>query len=223
MRKDNYMRLAAKKLHQSCQIIQDVGSITESDQNRFSICTDHGVFPARRAVSCLIEPVVGDRVLIAGDPADNLFIIAVLERLDAEPLQIVVDRDLSIGIKEGRFSIAAGKGVHLVSSAEISLTSAELTVNAIKGNIFLDRISYLGRQLFAEIDGIKFVGRVFEAVFERIAHKSRWSYCEVEEIDQVRSGQIDYRAEKNMNLRGQNALVTAEDLVKIDGDQIHLG
>jgi len=67
------------------------------------------------------------------------------------------------------------------------------------------------------------VGRFFDAVFERIAHKSRWSYREVEEMDQVRSGQIDYRSAKNLNLRGKHALITAEELVKIDGDQIHLG
>jgi hypothetical protein len=217
------MRLAAKKLHQPVQVIQDIGNITESGPDGFSICTDHGIFQTRRAVSCLIEPVVGDRVLIAGDPTDDLFIIAVLERFDAAPLQIVADRDLSIGIKKGQFSIAAAKGVHFVSSGEISLTSAELTVNAVKGNVFLDRLSYLGRQLFVEIDGIKLVGRFFDAVFERIAHKSRWSYREVEDIDQVRSGQIDYRSAKNLNLRGKHALITAEELVKIDGDQIHLG
>lgn len=217
------MGFAARKLHQSVELLQVVGTITETGADSFSVCTDHGMYQARRAVSCLIEPVVDDRVLIAGDPTENLFVIAVLERLDTAPLRIVADRDLSIGIKDGKFSIAAGKGVHLVSSAEISLTSAELSVNAVKGNIFFDRLSYLGRHLFAEIEGIRLLGRVFDAVMERMTQKSRWSYREVAEIDQVRSGQIDYRAVKNMSLRGKNALITAEELVKVDGDQIHLG
>jgi hypothetical protein len=217
------MGVAAKKLYQSVELLQATGTVTGSGADGFEVCTDFGIYRVRRAVSCLIEPVVDDRVLIAGDTSEGLFVIAVLERFDNTPLQIVADRDLSIGINEGQFSIAAGKGVHLVSSAEISLTSAELSINAVKGNVFLDRMSYLGRQLFAEIDGIRLLGRLFDSVFERLAHKSKWSFREVEEIDQVRSGQIDYRAVKNMNLRGKNALITAEELVKVDGDQIHLG
>ncbi|MBW2454888.1 MAG: DUF3540 domain-containing protein, partial [Deltaproteobacteria bacterium] len=35
--------------------------------------------------------------------------------------------------------------------------------------------------------------------------------------------QIQHRAEKNYSLHGENALVTADELVKVDGEQIHLG
>ena len=45
----------------------------------------------------------------------------------------------------------------------------------------------------------------------------------VEECDYLRSGEVDYRADKNMSLRGDNTMVTAKELVKVDGGQIHLG
>lgn len=217
------MGFALKKLHQDVKLLQAVGIITDAGADDFSVCTDYGVYQARRAVSCLIEPVIDDRVLIAGDPDEDLFVIAVFERNDTAPLKIVADRDLSIGVKEGRFSITADKGVRVASATEISLVSTELSVKTVKGNVFFERMTYLGRQLVAEIEGVKLLGRLFDAVFERISHTSRWSHREVEEIDQVRSSQIDYRASKNMALRGKNALITADELVKVDGDQIHLG
>ena len=45
----------------------------------------------------------------------------------------------------------------------------------------------------------------------------------VEELDHVRAEQIDYAAKKTMSLHGDNAIVTANELVKVDGEQIHVG
>jgi hypothetical protein len=70
---------------------------------------------------------------------------------------------------------------------------------------------------------MKLIGRFFHSMIDSISQKVKRSYRVVEDIDHVRSSQIDYRASKNMSLRGQNALINAEELVKIDGDQIHLG
>ena len=47
------------------------------------------------------------------------------------------------------------------------------------------------------------------------------SYRAVEETDQLRAGQIDYVAKETLSLHGENALLTAEELVKVDGEQIH--
>jgi hypothetical protein len=39
----------------------------------------------------------------------------------------------------------------------------------------------------------------------------------------VRAKHIDYAAAGNAHLRGENALVSAEDLVKVNAEQIHIG
>ena len=58
---------------------------------------------------------------------------------------------------------------------------------------------------------------------ERISVDAKRSYRTVSEIDQVKAEQIDYAAETIMNLHGKNTLVTAEELVKLDAAQIHVG
>jgi hypothetical protein len=218
-----FMNRALKQLKQETYHIQTDGTVVECSADSIRVDTDHGELSARRAVSCLIEPVARDRVLIAGNLADELFVIAVLERKDASTTRIIVDGDLSLGVPKGRFSVAAAHGVDLVSAKDMTITSSELTVRAPKGHLFLDHLTYLGRKIFAQTQAIKLVGKLFDAVLDRISHKVRRSYKVVEEIDYMRSEEIDYRAARNMSLRGQNTLVTAEDLVKIDADQIHLG
>jgi hypothetical protein len=62
-----------------------------------------------------------------------------------------------------------------------------------------------------------------DSVFDRLLQRVKRSYRFVEEHDQVRAAQIDYVAQNNASLRGENTLITAKDLVKVDGEQIHLG
>lgn len=217
------MKSTVKQLKRENHSIQIDGHVLECSENGIRIDTVHGEFSASRAFSCLVEPVVGDRVLAAGDPQEVLFIIAVLERREPSATRLTVHGDLTLGLPEGRFSIAAAHGVDLVTARDMTVTTSELTVRSPKGSIFFEHLTYMGLRFLAEIEGIKLLGGLFDTVMERISQRVKRSYRTVEESDHVRSGQIDYRAEKNMSLRGQNALVTARELVKIDGDQIHLG
>jgi hypothetical protein len=217
------MNEAVKQLRQKGPPFQADGIAVECGPDGIRVDTGEGVFLAHRALSCLIEPIAGDRVLVAGDLSTDIFVIAVLERRKSSPIRISVNGDLAVGVTNGRFAVAAAHGIDLVSAGDLGLTAAEFTVRAPEGHLFFGHLSYLGHKIFAQIEGMKLVGGFLDAVLERISHKVKRSYRVVEELDLVRSEQIDYRAAKNMSLRGQNALVTAKDLVKIDGDQIHLG
>ena len=200
-----------------------VGTVKLCHLHEIVVKTDHGLFKARRAFSCLVAPEAGDQVLVAGDQDHGLFVIAVLERQDGAALRIAVQGDLMLGVPNGRFTVAASNGVELASARDMHLQAAELTVQSPKATLLLDQLSCIGSRLFAQMDAIKLVGRFFDGVLERFSRKVKRSYRVVDEVDQVRSGQMDYRADKNMQLSSQNALINARDLVKIDGDQIHLG
>jgi hypothetical protein len=217
------MNRALKQLKRESRQMQAYGTVMECLPDGIRVSTDGGELFAKRALSCLIEPVEGDRVLVAGDLHDEVFVIAVLERLDASPVTIAVDGDLTLGVPRGRLSIAAEKGIDMVTAADMTLAGSELTVRAPRSQVLLDHLTYIGSKVFAQVQVVKLVGELFDAVLDRISHKVKRSYRIVEEIDCVRSGQIDYRAEKNMSLRGKNALVTADELIKMDADQIHLG
>jgi len=89
--------------------------------------------PARRAVSCLIEPAAGDKVLTA-EAGGQVYVLAVLERPDeALPLHIDTKRDLRISanrisLKTGVFDLVTD-AANLVGNAFNSLfrTSKRVT------------------------------------------------------------------------------------------------
>ena len=61
------------------------------------------------------------------------------------------------------------------------------------------------------------------ALLDRVSSRVKRSYRMVEECDHVRAEQIDYAAKKRLSLHGETALLTAQHLAKVEGDQIHLG
>jgi hypothetical protein len=84
-------------------------------------------------------------------------------------------------------------------------------------------MSFLGSFLQAQIQRIKLTASSFDSVLERFLQKVGRSYRIISGVDHVRAEQIDYAAKNNASLRAKNAMITAEGLVKLDGDQIHLG
>jgi hypothetical protein len=211
----------ARKI-ESTEVFQETGTVLLVEEGRFVVRTGSGDFVAKRAVSCLVEPQASDQVLVAAASA-GCYILAVLERQQGAGAKLTLDGDLQIQLKHGRFTVAAQEGVSLASGKDVSMVSQEIHVHAGLGSFVLERLSLLGTTVVAEIERAKLIAGTFDSVLERLTEKVKRSYRFVEEFDQVRAERIDYVAKKLMSLRGQNAIVTAEELVKVDADQIHLG
>jgi hypothetical protein len=217
------MRQLARAIEQTTAF-QESGTVVESEEGGWlAVKTGSGIFRSRRAFSCLVEPVAGDVVLLSGLPDGKCYVLAVLERESEAPARLVSDGDLEIRLTQGRFVVAAQEGVELVSAKEVAVTAGGIRVNATEGNIVLQQLSVLGSFVRAEFDRIKVLAESCDSTFDRLLQRMKRSYRFIEEHDQVRAARIDYVAENNASLRGENTLVTAKDLVKIDGEQIHLG
>jgi hypothetical protein len=183
----------------------------------------HGDVDASRAVSCLVAPAVGDLVTLADAGPEGAFVTAILRRTAEAPIAIAIDGDLDVRLASGRFRVAAQDGVDLVSADEVRVTGRRLDVKAEEGDVFVDRLAFLGRAVRAEIDRVKLVAQSLDGVFDRVTERVKRAYRRVEELDQLKAERIDYTADKTMALHAEHALVTADELVKVDAEQIHLG
>ena len=212
----------ATKLNHS-QAIQEIGTVRHIDGAMVTVATDSGEYACARAVSCLVAPELEDVVLVATSEVGKAWILAVLDREDRTKTCLAVDGDLDVRLKQGTFTVAANEGVGIVSGADVKVVAGRFNLNAVDGNVALQRLTYVGRFVRSEVEKIRSLAGTFDSVLERFSQKVKRSYRTVEELDQVKAEQVDYKANKTMSLRGGNTLVTADKLVKVDGDQIHLG
>lgn len=204
------------------EVVQTIGVVSALHEDRVTVQASGRFLPARRALSCLVEPAIDDRVWLVGQP-DAYFIASVLERPSTTSVQLGLDGDVRLAARQGRLQMVAAQGIELVTPKELNLVADEFSLRAGRGRLLVDQLHCLGQRLLAELEQVKLLGRWFDSALERVSQRVKRSYRVVEEMDQVRSEQIHYQANKNLYLHGQNALMSAKDLVKVDAGQIHIG
>jgi hypothetical protein len=204
-------------------VFHEFGQVAEVRQGGFVVDTPSGRYTAKKAVSCLLEPGKGARVLIAGDPLGDCYILSVLEYGAEKKCSIQFDGDVEMVAKNGQFQLAAQKGIHLTTVEQIGMISSDLKVHSQRAEVSISQLVYLGTSIFAQLSKIKVLATTVESTIRRLTQKVFRSYRTVEDIDQVKAGKIDYNAEKTMSLHGKYSLLTAKNDVKIDGKMIHMG
>jgi hypothetical protein len=198
-------------------VYQEFGRVLDVEGTAMTVRTALADVHAKRAASCLLDPAVGDRVLLAVEEGGDAFVLAVLEQKVPGATTVSVEGDLTIRAVGGRVSIAAQEGLELASAAAARILAKAVDVSAIES------LSLLGGAVQAELGKVKVVASAIEGFFDRVRQHTKYSHRTVEELDQVNARHIDYAAEESAHLRGENTLVTAHHLVKVNGEQVHVG
>lgn len=187
-----------------------IGTVVAIAEDRCRVRTDdeRGI-EARRAVSCLVAPEEGDRVLVFEPGSASPYVLAVLERPEGGPVRLTAEGDLAVEVGSGGFAVRAAGGLELVSEGELTLGADGLRVHVREARLSTGAVTLLA-------------GRV-ESVLESLSLSVRRAFRRVEEIDHLRAGAIDYAAEGLTRVHGEHTVLTARQLLKSDAPQIHVG
>ena len=158
---------------------------------------------ARRAATCLLQPNVGDEVWVARLGDGRTYVLSILERSDTSSAELSIEGDISLEAPSGRLRMVASEGLEMVSPSAVSITTRRFELVA------------RGPRLL--------VAGALETVAERFVEQAKRAYRTIDDIEQVRVGQLDMSAKGTLRMHAKNALVTAMSLVKVDGKQIHMG
>ena len=83
-------------------------------------------------------------------------------------------------------------------------------------------VAVFAEQLDAGLGVARVVARRVDAALDSLATRAKQAFRWIDELEQVRAGQIDMRADGNVRVQGENALVAAERLVQVRGEEVHL-
>ena len=84
-------------------------------------------------------------------------------------------------------------------------------------------IHVASRALDAQIAKVDLTAEESTSLVGRVFQKAKRVFRIVEETETLRTRQLDVVAETNLRMHGDTTLLTATDLVKVDGKQIQLG
>jgi len=206
------------------EVQQTFGVIEGKDDRHWLVRAGADLVRATRSKSCLVEPANGDTVLVARSEHHGSYLLAVLASPDEKPAcAIDVDGDLTVRSKSGKVAIVAGETVSVVAGRNVAVTAPELSANTMKATLFADSLSYVGRTIDANVERVRHFGKRLESVIDVVTSRVKHSHRTIEEVERIKAKELHVRAEATLNIHGKNTLMTAEKLVKFDGEQIHLG
>jgi len=215
-------KLARAETYLETGHVERVGLKEGPGRGLFEVELETGRYQARRAKSCLVAPEAGDRVLCAAT-AEGVFVIAVLEGREGAATKIAADGDLELSARGGRVAVCASSSVDVVAGGAVAMSGGEVHVRAKKGSIAVEELGFFGKLLQAEVSKVALVAEQVDSVVTRVTQRAKRVFRFVEEIDQTRAGTIDLRAQDLIGIRGENAVLSARVLTKVDGEQIHIG
>ncbi len=215
------MSNAARRVNERA-ITQEWATVLLSEPGRCVVQGDAGPYRARRAIGCLVEPEAGDRVLVALG-AREAWVLSVLDREGDNPPRLSAEGDLEVSLPAGQLRVFAGEGVDVVSGASVTVAAGALRVTAGEGELNAERFSVVASTLDASAAVVKLAAGVVEQHLEQLTQRVKRAYRFAEEFEQLRAGRLDYVAKTLLQLHGATTTVTAEALVKVDAEQVHVG
>lgn len=213
--------MEARKIRQ-LETFQTTGVLERQEGPVLLVRTERGLLRARRAVSCLVEAEANDLVLVASDEAGRAWVLAVLER-EGTTTSLAVEGDLNVRASHGAVRLLARDAIDVVSGKRLGLSAPESSWSTGALGVMADTVSLVGDALSARFSKARVESTVLESIAERVFQKAQRVFRTVEELDQVRAKRVDYKAEQLLAMHGGSTVVTANELVKVDGEQVHVG
>lgn len=186
-------------------VVREVGG-------RLSVELGGALALAARAKSCLVAPSVGDRVLCA-EHQGRVFVLSILEGQPGETHLEV----------EGALRVTASRTLELTAPLLELVASEKLRARAKALFAAAEELGLVGSIAQAQVKKLALVADQVETRAERVLQRAKRVFRFVSEMDQVRAGVVDIRADELAAIRGENTIVAGRVLSKLDGEQIKIG
>lgn len=214
--------LARKRAEQRDEVLGRHGTVTAKSAGRLTVGVGGDEIAARRAAGCLLEPGVGDTVLVGSSNGEH-WVLTVLDRDPARSSEISVEGDLRLRTAHGKIAIVAQDGIDLISPGTTSVVSNQVEVRTRTASVLAEGLELFGGWMRTEVDKVKLLAQSLDQVVDRFSQRAKRSYREVSDFDQVKAGSSHHRVDKTMRMHAGDVAMTADGIVKMDGKQIHVG
>ncbi len=197
--------------------------INAVDADRFGVVSADGHrYWLKPALGCLLQPALGDRVLVSLDGEEG-YILSVLERSQPQASELRLSGDLHLNVAQGALSIETRDGVLLNAGAMLAVQTRESLLQAESAELCVGTLSVSGERADSHwIEHNLQAHRVSEqATFHSAEYADAWR--KVEGHEELAAGSVRQRIARDWSLSGETLDLFAEVTVALDADRIKLG
>lgn len=160
------------------------------------------------SASCLLQPLIGDEVLVYLDREEgDYFVLAVLKRASHIARQYALSENVNLLAQDG--------DLHIVGNA--------LNLTAAKSEFKIDQFDGIYKDKSEKADTITTVAKLVRHQIDRVISRIRNSFRLIDGLDRTQAANIQQTAEHQILLRSDFTKVQSEHVVKVQAKKIDLG
>lgn len=201
----------------------EYGTVQGGAKNSFVIHGEAGIFTAKRAFSCVVNPEAGDKVMYSRDEHHVCHILAIIERPTHQHATLSFPGNVSIDSPHGQVSILGQTGVQLTSADSLDMVTDQVNVIARKGLLNINDATLTGGQVTSHIASVTTIAKSIDTVAERLTQKLKHSFRIIDGVDQTKAGDVLTTIKNLFSLRSRQSAMLAKKDIKIDAQRIHMG
>lgn len=201
----------------------EVGRVEQSLEGGWLVRTDGAMVVVKRAAACLLEPAAGDLVLLSHGPQAEAYVLSVLERQAGKAGRLSYAGDLAVAAQGGRLTLTGAEGLAIASDKDLAVAAERITVAAQEGEARIGFFSTISRFLTTQAEQISIAAEAWDAVVLRLTQRLGFHQRFVSEAEEVQAASLRQLVDGTLTLHAKNTNVVAEEHVKVDAGQIHLG
>jgi len=201
------------------------GTILDVSETGCLVAFDEESLLCRRAASCLLDPEAGD-IILAVVSAENepSFILSILERMDADTATtLTLAPDAVIRAEGGRLSVRSRTAIDINCIGGVSLSAERFDISASEGNWLIRSLSIMGNNLDSVWKDIRNTASSIRTVCTTSLQYLGDSFRHVKNLDESSAENIRLMASDTLQHNAKFINTTAVEVVKIDGQEVHLG
>ncbi len=189
--------------------------IEMAPDGRSRVAVDEAELWAARAFSCLVEPTVGDRVLLAQVEGET-YVLAVLDRLLPGTATLSAPGVERLTVSAPHLGLAAGETLALTAAKDVTIDSRTV---AIRAHAF----SLVGRLVTLVADHLRSTARRREVVADQIAVQAQSRVALVRDTDVLEAGTVMHSVAGITSTTAATAVLVAKEDVRFDGKRVTVG
>lgn len=184
---------------------------------------DLSVRRVRRAASCLIEPEVGDQVLVCeGAQAETSFILAVLTRQQPDAASLCLPGGAVLQTNGRQFAVHAD-GIELHGREKVGLNTVHLDIGAVAATARVAHLQSWSESVESHAVRMTLVVKTLTQEVGRLIARVRESWRKVDGLDETHAGRMRVHVDGHQQIDAGHVTVNAKSFVRIDGKKIHIG
>lgn len=190
------------------------GYVQGGTDGHWLVTTRQGLIRASQAYSCLVQPLLGDRVLLQ-PVAGHWWLLAILERQQPLPMQLKAPHGLEFDL--------AGQDCRWQNTGAWQLQADTTRITTRHAELTTETGQVRGRQLTQHWQQVRNLIQDYWHSGQTLWQQLRQSISRVEEVEQKDCGHQIQRVRGSMTLHSAQASITSSKDLRIDAERIHMG